>query len=1489
MIATLGAAALSVLSGVVTEGIIRGVDSYREPEEQEYLENCVERAVVNTADQHDITETDLREVFETAHPDASIEELGDRPDIEQLVEDLSDSMSIDESQAKDVILWFLEEVERQLVRKPSMGLPIIVNCLERIAEDQQTTNERLERIDDQFAVLKADINDVLEAHESDLSELERRTDRELSITPPPGFETFLKREERENLIRALSREQSVIVTGPAGVGKSTLVKSVVERWDGPRFLLRADQLPANDAEGLRAELRLEHPLPTVLEAIAKREMSVLLAVDQLDEVLGTQTGRMFSSLLDQCAALDNVVVVGVTREWGLQTHTSLAPVAEDDRFEQIPLSEFTKDQTKEGLATLGISQPSEELIQVSQRALEFSLVAELITVTEDTTQTAPDPEVVGTIMTRVQLWRRYVEEVLKKRIVEEAKPAPSDVITIAAELAEQSIRGDEELLELQRDRPEKVRALERADVLLQARKGRSQFEFRHSQLRAYFYANDLAYREATFDELPEDIPDATTGEILAWLFAIYEADRDDANLPALLKSIFEAESTYTQGVFLLEISKRTPQTIRIETIEKLLAQIEDRPLLRGRFYHTVDERWIEPLYKARAFDPLTDDHLDYFYTIVQESLEEMGIVLGDARPTVEISRVRYINALSAIPPAHRGEAVDQLLGLLADHPRWQGRELFKLIGQLVDEDDFDRAMTLLEYALHPEWDDDKHQPRYPQRKVDIYSHFDDYILKYYDRVPDQLLTTIETALREDFQGEYGVDPITAPEDETRIPSLPVRMPKLQHPGLNWQHTTSGQTGVSIPQSSTPAQTGVEARYYLIGILRDTIANLWWQEPSDTLRSRLLRYLDSQSPFPGIAIYALIANPTGDINLVTHVLTQPRYYNRLSGKSDLQQLLRESAPHLEPAHHHEVLETINLLRGTVFTNPIQRNRFLAEALHPIADRLEGPLAEAYADIPDHMLLAVENDNQDSEPNEEAAGFAIEESSHDLSVEEFISECLLWQPTEEMKGLVPHISTDLTQFLDGVSEWVRNHPQSTVSVIESIELAHPLVIATILDTLATVTADLDPEDWRQVTQWTHSILADPDEWDSRIGLSALAVLRSLADQNPTHRDVLGDALLAALTHPDAGPAATENALYRSLAYPQWDPPLNRFVRLKAMNTVLESEVLGALTGEDTATLLGRAIDDTRPMTGLVFSVRLQTLFNRGWELSDTPLHRVFPASPDDKDDHGNVTATLGAARGLLDTRGVTVFELYDGYSEQHQNRLKYCIGQFIEVLNQFSVSFIQSVRGELGKHLASIVLTTETTSSGPPHQLRRMYENLATDQHSSLKKIFDPRPGTAIIPEGLQAAVEAEDMDWVWNRGFDLWHWRLDTDDKRPYEMVQFLQYGKALLNRGIIVPHDLVAKSIPIAVEEFGGWKEIEFYLAEHATYEVSEALELYRVLCESYDPEPFETSTMQSRSILEPGLISANTSTTELAVEVAEVVAETTGDQAILSLLDQHR
>lgn len=183
----------------------------------------------------------------------------------------------------------------------------------------------------------------------------------------PLKEGLLERTEIKQCIDAIKRQESFIISGDAGCGKSGCTEAILnycENRNIPHIALKLDRrIPHGNAEIWGKDFGFTCSIVHVLDAISKNQVSVLI-MDQLDALRWTQTNSyealtVCMEMIKQVSHLNEdrakkIVIVFVCREYDLRNDNNIKFLFENERKEtqnikwaKILISDFEESTVKE--------------------------------------------------------------------------------------------------------------------------------------------------------------------------------------------------------------------------------------------------------------------------------------------------------------------------------------------------------------------------------------------------------------------------------------------------------------------------------------------------------------------------------------------------------------------------------------------------------------------------------------------------------------------------------------------------------------------------------------------------------------------------------------------------------------------------------------------------------------------------------------------------------------------------------------------------------------------------------------------------------------------------------------------------------------------------------------------------------------------------------------------------------------------------------------
>ena len=335
----------------------------------------------------------------------------------------------------------------------------------------------------------------------------------------------LLRPEVDRVLDLLSTEDSVLLTGERGTGKSGVLKAVCERANDEGIPILA-LAPATTAypRGADSLTFLEQSLSLgttslagALFDIADSFGRVYLVVDQLDFVKGTDLGRTLVHLLLSVDRNPRVSVLAACRTFDSQQDELLALRAA--RFTTVEVSQLPPAQVRTLLVRAGMrDEPTDELVQLGSNLLLLSLIVDLIRKGRSLESLVED----------IDLWGSYTESIRAT----EGEEAFARALALAKEGL---LEGKTDLApSLPLDVP--TQRLISAGILTQMPFDR--VRFRHEELQFFLYAWDVIRNGFGASDIAGELTPQIARGVLPYIHRLKRAQGPDHEA-SLLREVFE--------------------------------------------------------------------------------------------------------------------------------------------------------------------------------------------------------------------------------------------------------------------------------------------------------------------------------------------------------------------------------------------------------------------------------------------------------------------------------------------------------------------------------------------------------------------------------------------------------------------------------------------------------------------------------------------------------------------------------------------------------------------------------------------------------------------------------------------------------------------------------------------------------------------------------------------------------------------------------------
>jgi hypothetical protein len=516
----------------------------------------------------------------------------------------------------------------------------------------------------------------------------------------PGI-GHIKREEVNEILNIWENGISgVLLTGTAGSGKSGLVLDLANKLhEGghPILFIRATDFEKNDdpISALEQMLPIEEKLVTSFSILGK-ELECFVIIDQVDSISESVSIYGFINFLNTICKFERIRVLAISRTYEAQNNQHIQNLG----FSRIESIEIDSETAKKYLSKIGLSDPSNDLIELSRNLLNLSLIAELVLSEKNVL------DIIGT----VQLWGKYILSI-KERDGEKT-------FISGMQLADRCQIQRERNFSLNWQELSTTSKLNSRGVIVKIPNS-LRYHFRHDQLQTFFCAY---YHFLDFPK-PEGVVSRygkyNSKDVLLWLCKLYGIN-DPKNEAEFVKKIFEDEETipyYTKKSVLDYYAHLENLSKNHDTALVILDAIKKQNNLRISFFGSKPSAaWAKLLWDHDFLsippEPKKDGEGRLFYQgwDVQYYLISVGMKV----PDIVVNHVKSIKAYSW----YLGYAIEALCNtpieyvekvvpiiknwfLEPNHSDNLKRNTLKLIGILVKNKKVDLALELFEALTAP--------------------------------------------------------------------------------------------------------------------------------------------------------------------------------------------------------------------------------------------------------------------------------------------------------------------------------------------------------------------------------------------------------------------------------------------------------------------------------------------------------------------------------------------------------------------------------------------------------------------------------------------------------------------------------------------------------------------------------------------------------------------------------------------------------------------
>jgi hypothetical protein len=329
-----------------------------------------------------------------------------------------------------------------------------------------------------------------------------------------GTAKSIPRPEVRWIEEQLEQGRPVLLTGEAGTGKSAIGATIAlsAQANGTAVLfLDTRRLAACVHEvDMRRHLGLNGHIAAAIARMGRLEQHCLVVIDQLDWVAGTPAATVLVELATECAVLQGVRFLAISRRRE-QHEIGLLSGLTEAGFVELTSHPLDEDRAREALTSIGILEPSPELVALAQNLLNLDLISQL---------RREQPSLSFSILqNEMDLWERYLR-CLSAREGPGALFEPAEqTIAEACRLARLALLDGEGRICLDYPMPHEQRRLVSWEVL--TCEGGRVHVFRHEKLQEYLYAWDSTEKRLMPRQVIADLGPHRSRNVLIWMEEMY--------------------------------------------------------------------------------------------------------------------------------------------------------------------------------------------------------------------------------------------------------------------------------------------------------------------------------------------------------------------------------------------------------------------------------------------------------------------------------------------------------------------------------------------------------------------------------------------------------------------------------------------------------------------------------------------------------------------------------------------------------------------------------------------------------------------------------------------------------------------------------------------------------------------------------------------------------------------------------------------------------
>lgn len=1452
-----------------------------EVDEEQFLQDSIENAIEDTAKQYEVSPAALEAIF-TEKLDADTVENFHHQDREDVMAELAAALAEEATEDVDVegaAREFVELFQQNVARRPSSGIPLLVDYVQQLSERQA-----------ELSGLRDLVHELRDELRDDLGVLENHTERALEQDELyPGIDFQIHESQIDRIVERLRDRRATTVVGPAGVGKSTVLRTVIRNWEPPEpiYFIDARELGRITTRGgLRDEFALHNSLLHVIKRVRDEFGGCMIAFDQLDSVRGRGTDQVLRDVLLDCADLKNVSVLCACRSWDYEERREYRRLRESERFASVELSPLDEADSRRVLMEMGVPECdiTEELIDLGTSPLHLSLIA---SIGSDDSDAEVD---YSTMEEDVSLWEQYRESLIHRES-DVADTENWDIVRRTAELARESLRTHDRRVTIERGRDEDERLVSRG--ALEYVHGR-QHRFRHEQLEAYFYARDATDQGWFAAQVVNDgIDERVAADALCWMAKIYRTQEPELAAQFVRRALSETAGKerhslgYYAGIQLVEeIGSWDAEVLDASIINSFLNALEERSRLATAFYRDLyNPLWISPLLEQNRFVQPTRPMAHYLERVATEVPEAVERVVHTTESEDELVLGRLLSAIEQLPDefARRNATVfASWLRRTAEANHFGGR-LVEFTTTLVDDGRAADALPVFEALLQPRTSSPtKSQSNEPtsNSRFSVRKKAESVVATYL--VEDVIEHTMNGFLHQTGTGV--IDVLTrnlrlALDFETEVGEMAVE-------DMTWPREIETITSVR----------NLNLKEHLLTALRDSLQQWIEENPSAKDRERIVAsYLGGVGVFKRLGLYLLYQNREIYSGLTKRELMTRSNYFESRIQYEFLPLLRDGFSMLSDDDQQRILEIIDdgpdrevLRKRAEDAFPERSDQEHTQNINDFIDRwrlilwwvIRNELPSKYTQKLDKLVDQYDEPNDPTTAHIGSEGGAVErkgpvneEELAQYAPREVIDLCINWEPDshpDEGEGEEFLIERTPRGLSEQVSKLIKEQPNAFVSELPRLSQAEdPLYAAACLGALRSATEDGQTFDWNPVLKLCETIVKEgPDEWSVEARKSVCWLLLTTLQEKPgiviRHANRIEPMLLSLTADPhplDDAPSPKETKQNRDY-FNETHNAIRPLALLGLASFSLKKadrRDFDGSTAEDRSALapdvrerIATLFEDPSLSVSAAIGSCLWTLWWLDSTLVESNLDRVFPLG-DSQVERQRFGATWN---GYIARNRVVepIFELL---------RERYFRG--VDLLLKEEIDHTPGVKQRLAGHVMGVYINGIEDLSN---------DSLVNHFYSVASPDDATQAITTLLSWSDEESSSPESSYWPFVK--DLWQWRLRTvADPTGYsrELTYFIKYLNSMEEEpDLLDVEQLLVSSIPAVVSESSGWDELETYLLKELPEYTEKTIEVYAELVMQDDWPSLRDFDEKSKKLVETAL--QNEQTYGLGLDIAERIAE---------------